>query len=531
MAVKLNIPEIADRPDPAVELRAVYLEEWIETLPLANPAALLRTLLEALGRFNLAPAKPALRLSLLEQYVRPYTFLLEMQEKHGPIRSIAALEKHRADSDATRHVAEALATGYKIVLAQAPSKKLFGQNKESKLALQRASLFLSFALLHSYDEYLPTPSGLWEELTALYLHAGENQLLQGEVAGSGEREEFTRSADTTYKRIVLTSLVDPFHLSYGEIWKVYRSFALHADLASIGALTEQDKPAGKFIIDPDEDQRPAYYAQAKDAADAHCLLLDANAVLEALRKHQAELKEAGRRADHALCGLMVRSLGLPPKRHTPREDSEGRVNLAAGLLSLHHFLGGANGAVDAASADGPGDDLGISLDGDSASAPGTAKVGYTAEFWDLVNQGPGGIGVIKRIRPTNTIGVGEIIGIQFPLRGQSGTNWSVGTVRWLSIGNSGDYHAGVQILAKSATAVSVETMVEGGEPRMTPALAVPTLPAEKGGALITPSGVFNPGSPVTVMGPSGRMSLVPDSLIESTAAFDRFSYRIAGAHS
>ena len=142
--------------------------------------------------------------------------------------------------------------------------------------MQRASLFLSFALLHSYDEYLPTPSGLWEELTALYLHARDNQLLEGKASGSGQREEFAQSAETTYKRIVLTSLVDPFHLSYGEIWKVYNTFAQYADLASVQPITEQDKPAGKFVIDPDEDQRPAYYAQAKDNVTAHCLLLDAN---------------------------------------------------------------------------------------------------------------------------------------------------------------------------------------------------------------------------------------------------------------
>ena len=527
MAIRLSIPEIADRPDPSVELRAVYLEEWIETLPLANPAALLRTMLETLGRFNRSPIKPALRLSLLKLYVRPYLFLLEMQEKHGPIRSIAAFEKHRADSDATRHVAEALATGYKIVLLQSPAKKLFGQNKEAKTALQRASLFLSFALLHSYDEYLPTPSGLWEELTALYLHARDNQLLEGKASGSGQREEFAQSAETTYKRIVLTSLVDPFHLSYGEIWKVYNTFAQYADLASVQPITEQDKPAGKFVIDPDEDQRPAYYAQAKDNVTAHCLLLDANPVLEALNLRQAELKSAGRRVDHALGGLMVRSLGLPPKRHTPRETSEGRVHLAAGLLSIHHFLGGSDGLGNAAPAESATNDLDVSVDGEASAPSTTSKVGYTAEFWDLVNQGPGGIGVIKRIRPNNTIGVGELIGIQFPLRGQSGTNWSIGTVRWLSIGNGGDYHAGVQILAKSATPISVETVVEGGEPRMSPALAVPTLAVDKGGALITPSGVYRPGAPVKVVGPTGPMTLMPDSLIESTAAFDRFSYRVA----
>ena len=194
-----------------------------------------------------------------------------------------------------------------------------------------------------------------------------------------------------------------------------------------------------------------------------------------------------------------------------------------GLRSVYHFLGGAVISSPAMAAVEVEGDLGTGLEGGAAPAsPG----GHTAEFWDLVNQGPGGIGVLKRIRPTNTIGVGELLAIQFPLRGQSGTDWSIGTVRWLSIGNGGDYHAGVQILAKSATAVSIEASTDGGEPRTSGAIAVPGIPSDKAGALITPTGFYAPQKPLVVNTPGGPLRVVPESLIESTTAYDRFSYRI-----
>jgi hypothetical protein len=40
---------------------------------------------------------------------------------------------------------------------------------------------------------------------------------------------------------------------------------------------------------------------------------------------------------------MIRALGLPPKRHSPREQSEGKINVAAGLSTVHFFLSGNGG--------------------------------------------------------------------------------------------------------------------------------------------------------------------------------------------
>tara|TARA_Y100001934_G_scaffold276573_1_gene373416 strand:+ start:101 stop:712 length:612 start_codon:yes stop_codon:yes gene_type:complete len=130
LAIKLTIPSIAEKADPSVEHRRVYVEEWIEALPYANPSVLGNTLLEAVSKLTRNPAKAATRLALMELHARPYQYLLDMQRKHSSSRTAAAFEKHRADSDVTRRVTTEIAYGYKIVIAHSVGKKsLFGKKQ------------------------------------------------------------------------------------------------------------------------------------------------------------------------------------------------------------------------------------------------------------------------------------------------------------------------------------------------------------------------------------------------------------------
>ena len=107
MTLKLDIPEIAEQLDPSLERRGVYVEEWIEALPYANPGVLVNKLLEAVSGLNRNPLKPAQRLSLLEHYAKPYQYLLELQEKHGTSRTVAAFEKHDEVGEGGRSAPEA----------------------------------------------------------------------------------------------------------------------------------------------------------------------------------------------------------------------------------------------------------------------------------------------------------------------------------------------------------------------------------------------------------------------------------------
>ena len=414
-----------------------------------------------------------------------------------------------------------MAYGYKIVLASTLGKRsLFGSSKNLKLALQRSCQFTSYALLHCYSEYLPTPPDHWSELHTLYLHAQNNKLLDAKSDQAGGRPEFAMSVASAYKRLLMTSLVDPYHLAYGDVWNVYDAFARCADEAAIGAIRNVGKSVGLFVIDPDLDQQPLTYSEAEaDLSDSQ-LLLDTNPVIETLKVLLQTQKTAANGVRSSpqiyvpLLGAMIKALAIPPKSHTPRELSEGRVGLTTGLSSLHHFIGGQK-LRDLQSTPVTAEEE-IDLGTDTQDGTVVFESTYTAEFWELQNRGPGGIGVVKRIRPNITVRVGELIGVQFPLKGQSGTNWTIGVVRWLSIANAGEYQAGVQVLATSAEPVTITIPTGDSTPEIAPraALAIPNLASSKAATLIVPPGFFARNVPFLIRTPTASVEIKADILIE-----------------
>ena len=59
------------------------------------------------------------------------------------------------------------------------------------------------------------------------------------------------------------------------------------------------------------------------------------------------------------------------------------------------------------------DDDGIEIGDTPTGNTESSGPAYNAEHWDLVDRGPGGIGLLRQSRPNVPIGVGELIGVLF----------------------------------------------------------------------------------------------------------------------
>jgi len=522
MAIKLSLPRVGGTPEPGVETRRVFVEEWVEGLAYAHPPVLLDQTLESLERLNRQPMKAARRIELLDLHVRPYAFALDFRRNQEPAQTAAALTRQRAVSRRLRLCAVAMALGYKQALCELGERRSpLPQGRDARLALQRAALFSSLALLHCYDEYRPTLPRLWLEIIALYKVAARAAMDAEPVPCAVEDELFSQSTATCFKRLCLTSLVDPYHLAYGELWRVYQAFGASAADAEVREVAPARRPAGLFVIDPSVDARPTPLAQAPATPGRHCRLLDANPVLSTLRERHRAADPDDPLASHVLAA-MIRALGLPPKRHTPRESTEGHVKVAPGLSTAHHFLAGRTAEPSAGG--GNGDD-GVQETGERYHAS------YRHEPWRLVDEGPGGVGILRREHPRQPVGVGELVAMQFPLRGDADDEWSVGVVRWLTVDGDEDHQAGVQMIAESATPVMCysEAVTDTITRIPRPALAIPDLDGAQGSTLLTPRGLFTRGTTLRVLTERGAVLVQAVGLSESTAAFDRFSYRILDA--
>ena len=524
MAIKLSLPTVAETADPSIETRPVYIEEWIENLAYATPARLLDQTLESVRALNTQPMKATQRLNLLDQHIKPYGFALAFRRTQEPAQTSVVLQRQRDVSKGLRLLSSELALGYKQALADLMGKKSsFGGNRDLRQSLQRASLFCSLNLLHSYDEYRPPQKQTWQEVIALYKYSEKLELHTAPVAVELDDDSgFGDSTATLFKRLCVTSLVDPYHLSYGELWCVYEAFGKYASSADVIRITDVKRPAGIFVIDPELDHCPVAYAQLKTPPHKSCRLLDANPVLKELRNHKPSANVNEGVPSHVLAA-MVRALGLPPKRHTPRESSEGKVVVAVGLSTVHHFLRDGGNTQQATSTNE--DEIEIHAD---AGPDTTARYSYSSEAWKVIDEGPGGYGLVRDDPPDNPAGAGELIGLNFPQRGDGEFDWIIGVVRWVNISTDNKQQMGIQVISASALPINVfaENVTDTITRIPRPALAIPFLDAERGTTIISPRGIFAKGSQLRIAGETHISLIEAKSLLESTSTLDRFSFKV-----
>lgn len=501
-----------------VEIRSLYVEDQIESLPYANPDKVAEWLLAALQSLNQVDIRAVRRIALLELYAKPYRFLLDAGRASIPSLSVPALERNRRMLDTNRRIALALAFGYKQAAGQ--------HGTETQLrcqAQQRSMAYLCHALMHCYHAYRPLPAGLWRELHSLPRRAEDPDFV---FASPILPDDMQQSVEKNYRRILLVSLVDPFHLSLGEVWLVHQASTDWTELLEVSGTDNEAGPGGRFIITPGSDSRPAPVPHARNGRPpAGTLYLDTRRVLAAVSALPRD--RAAGQADAApdtattaipqpLLRRMSRDWGLPPKRHAPRAPGDGQVRIASGLSAAHHFV--SDPTVAAHEAADP--DTGDLVIGDVEALPATASARYRLEEWRVANRGPVGLCIFNRAQPTQLLRVGELLVVG----GANGGSWSVGVIRWLrSIAPSG-YQAGIQLIGDSAAATSARRLHDD-QPDGPVSYAL-RLDATNGdpdrSSLVAPRGLFEAGTRLVLQGPGGAETVQVDGLVEATVAFESF---------
>ena len=57
MSLQLQVPQMAEQIDPALQTHRAYVEEWTESLPFADPLGAFRALFDRVNAYNHAPIK------------------------------------------------------------------------------------------------------------------------------------------------------------------------------------------------------------------------------------------------------------------------------------------------------------------------------------------------------------------------------------------------------------------------------------------------------------------------------------------
>ena len=466
MTLRLRVPALSDVAHDSVETRRTFVEAWIESLPYADPARLMEALYTALAELNRSPIKYRARLEVLECYIAPYQYLFDLIRGHGAVHTIAAFEKHRGETDATRQIANELAYGYKLVLSETVGRSMRAK-KETAAALQRAVTFLSHVLLHSYHEYLPTPEHVWAELAELYTYGADRGIAAAAVPRRTAESELTGSIEDTYKAILVTSLIDPYQLVYGDIWKVHTFITERIRGVQLrpAAAAPTEKIAGVFHVAPDRDQRPVPYAMLNDLP-RDGLELNTRALLTGLQRRLDELQQSGEEKRFGAPGELearftsriLVTLGRPPVRAGERAAVLNEVTLTTGLATVHYFV--RTGTDPEAVVEDPSAiDVSDILPGENTNF---SRHTYATEQWTQVDRRGGGMGIVRPARPSHAISVGDLVG----LSEGNASEWSSGILRWLNVAGDGAYQAGVEFLSQGAEPIELKHTQDNSESRI-----------------------------------------------------------------
>lgn len=515
-----------------IETRPLHIEEWLDTLPYIDFQKTGKILYDATSATNKENIKPSVRLELVELYNRPYQYYLDSQIKTGAQHTLQSINSMQAQLDILKKIAVNLGLACKLAVDELLNRKtLWGQSRPPLPAMLMSLNYLSHAMIFSFLEYAPIPKNVWLQVNSIYTSAEdigqENNTIV--LAGKDANKTATSIAHS-YKKIVLASLADPHHLPFGAIWEIFEQLHDWAEFVAIKHFETAASAGGYFVINLDKDAPPLPLSKfnTKLASEKH-RLIDTTALGKVIQQHVAALNN-GQSLDSSIkispffaksiMAHMSKAWGLPPKRYFPRETREGKMKLVCGLNATYFFLNKGEDFISPQVSSPNPEDSADEID----DAAETVEKAYSIDEWSLVDQGPGGVAVIKNDKPSETVRVGDLVGIGDKNATSSAGKWNLGVIRWLMIRQNKIYKVGIQMIEKDAYPAAVRAC-NGSQQDLQyrRAFLIGDPAIQSGNSVITSKGLFTDGRELEVNCNNKSFRVSTNVLEESTMSFEHFS--------
>jgi hypothetical protein len=352
----LQLPARQELDTPwAVEHRVEAITNWLSQLPLANPFAALRDIIDYLARLNRSQFPAKRRFSLTQALTPTVASLVPLIRKEYLDAQLPLTDRKRQRHDLVLTAWRETAIAYKTVLMDLilTEKEVLDPKEILIPALAECMDALIEQLVEHYAIYAPDPHNVWGELHQVF-HYGRVHAIDEIAIAAGRGRPGNVTLGQTYRRVLLLALADPFHLMPGE------AIRLAADLGDLSAQCNLTPAAsghgeeGAFWVAVHVDSGPMYRdpATATTPLPKEALLVDVRPVAEAIRKRLSE-GSARALATHATQTTLeqrqyremylrvAHALGARgPRRSARTPTAEQRVVMTSGLSAAHHFASG-----------------------------------------------------------------------------------------------------------------------------------------------------------------------------------------------
>ena len=417
---------------------------WLENLPILNPAVSVRAMLGALKQLNTLKLSKKRQFQLLGLYRERALAFSDAYETVAFQQSVGR-EKH---SDVARCLGALLMeveVGYnRLVRGAAQPPAIWTAGEPWPFAAYAAMQLAGLSMLHSYRANLPLFPGIFRETNFLYRVAETHGALRipvPEAAFGNDKPTVSR----LFKTIQIFHLSDPFSYQDGEISRGFATTGRYAE-------------SGRISIDPPESEGPIFVVDiagsnppeaGRDPRMAQARYLDLAPVLTALKRDRQnaspqESMTSGL-AGHLIKQLRAHTIGRDGPDSGDRQVARREIPVRAsiGIDSIHHFLKDGGRRLAEALKDA-GDTMQIRL-----RAKNGRVLAHKLDTW-LLSQEPSksyrlrqpGIGHIDAES-------GELIGIS---RGGPDTvpNLDLGVISWARHDAQDRIHISVRPICKGA---------------------------------------------------------------------------------
>ncbi|GEM_PF-6187116 len=514
---------------PTFDPAPAAIRRWIRALPLADHRATIRLTSEALRRLNKTTMPIAARAHALALFTPLVNTLIKRIAQHYAQSQRPFSRRRGAHFNSVQAMLSEITRGYLIIIQESPLPSPLRAQGDSKRynarsipagsdthhlcrALYQAIEHLAQRLLHSYLLYTPPAIAVWSEIHRLY-YIAETYNIPATPFSLGLNEHPQQrqpvSIEHAYKRILLFSLANPYHLMPNEMSRAYQSLRSWAPQCKIIRSDSPEKLHGRFYIDLESDLPPTHHTLNQHDLELPSLrLLDINEILPS-EKYQ-----------RALDRRLAQALIVRPERLTKRTTATAAVTLANGLAACHHFIDCENRTAT------------ILNHHDSIKLPTTSvKNDYTTQVAQQRDISLGGM-ALHHSDPEQYLPTGALISYR-PAADSPNESWRIGTVKWSRNSPENRYDLGIKCLAENGTAVMACAIDNAGNRRehYHRALLTPNVdPLIHPTTLITPIDQFNVGDQLHIHTERQPFSVELIQLIDSTWAYAHYRYRIIASH-
>jgi hypothetical protein len=530
----LNTPTQTQTTLSFCDPTARQLKTWVESLPMANIGETSRQLYHAVIEFNQLKLSDAARLELMDLVRGPIHFVCDQLNNRYLNQGVVLDDQQRKVANLAQALQTHLAIGYKIVIQHMLAQGSIKQKAPLAKAIHRSLGELMPAILRSYQLYIQTPQGIWQEIHQLYQIASAFNIQLEVIPDPLSKKQL--NIQQTYLRICLLGACQPNQLLQRELSDVFTSLSRWAAHLEIEDVADEKSV---LVINPEMDSAPQYRYLIKKSNLSDYLGINALPLIRLLHadhkvlsnpESRGKLSIVDERFNVSLLEHLIQSWGGMKQRSFSRTPATGKVMMTVGLTATHFHIAGETPFYSllygaATHSDNPF----MGAVNNRFSADDTQAVKSQKDVWEgtydtdkrpkmladdsiefntepdeshpkfqgqLINVSPRGYCLQWLDAPAPNLKTGEVVSI----KEDNLQHWNLGVVRWIRQGKDFGTQMGVELLAPNSRPCGIRQLHKtGAHGDYLRALYIPEIKAiGQDASVLTPRMPFNIGNKVTI---------------------------------